>query len=82
MNEENFQPDVKKNLRGIGCPMNMVYAKVELAKLKEGQLLELILDQGPPVVNVSRSIEREGHALLSKVQLQDSSWSLLVRKGS
>jgi len=81
MTGESCRPDVQKNMRGIGCPMNMVYAKVELAKLKQGQILELILDDGTPAFNVSRSIEREGHTLLSKVQQQDSSWSLLVRKG-
>jgi TusA-related sulfurtransferase len=78
---ELYSPDAKKNLIGIGCPMNMVYAKVELAKLQQGQLLELILDEGPPVVNVSRSIEREGHTLVEKRQLPDNTWSLLIRKG-
>ncbi|MDH3330013.1 MAG: sulfurtransferase TusA family protein [Desulfobulbaceae bacterium] len=81
MTGESCPPDVQKNLIGIGCPMNMVYAKVELAKLREGQVLELILDAGAPVINVSRSIGREGHTLLKKIQLQDKSWSLLIRKG-
>ena len=77
---ESSSPDAKKNLIGIGCPMNMVFAKVELAKLQQGQLLELILDDGPPVVNVSQSIEQEGHTLIEKKQRPDQSWSLLIRK--
>lgn len=77
------RPDAQKDLTGIGCPMNMVYAKVELARLHEGQLLELILDEGAPVENVSRSIEREGHTLLEKKQLHGhgQAWVLLIRKG-
>jgi len=81
MTDTPCHPDAIKNLTGVGCPMNLVYAKVELARLREGQVLELILDDGPPVSNVSQSIAREGHLLLKKVRLQDGSWSLLVRKG-
>lgn len=74
------RPNAKKDLTGIGCPMNMVYVKVELAGLRDGQLLELILDEGSPVENVSRSVEREGHTLLEKKQLPNRCWSLLIRK--
>ena len=45
-----------------------------------GQVLEIILDDGVPVRNVSRSIEEEGHELLHKKQLTDGSWSVIVRK--
>lgn len=81
MTDTPSSPDAQKDLTGISCPMNMVYAKVELARLQKGQLLELILDAGAPVANVSQSIEREGHILVEKKQLQDHSWSLLIRKG-
>ena len=73
-------PDREKNCRGIGCPMNMVYAKVELAKLEPGQLLEIILDDGAPINNVPGSVEKEGHAIVSKVQLDDGAWSVLIKK--
>lgn len=81
MHEETSPPDISKNLLGQACPMNVVYAKVELAKLRKGQLLELILEEGAAIGNVTQSLEREGHALLRKTHLQDGNWSLLFRKG-
>lgn len=73
--------DKSINLVGTGCPMNLVYAKVELAKLDTGQVLEIILDDGAPVRNVSRSVQNEGHELISKEQLADGNWAVVVRKG-
>ena len=76
----SVKADAVKNCRGIGCPMNLVYAKVELAKLTSGQVIEIILDDGPPIHNVPGSVLREGHKILGKKQLEDGAWSLLVEK--
>jgi len=73
-------PDLVKDCSGVGCPMNMVYTKVELAKLESGQLLEIILDDGPPINNVPGSVTREGHKILEKRQLEDGNWSVLIEK--
>ncbi len=70
----------EKSLRGVGCPMNLVYTKVAMAELNSGDVLEIILDDGPPINNVPGSVEREGHTILAKEQLADGAWSLLVRK--
>ncbi len=70
-----------RNCQGVSCPMNLVYAKVELAKLKPGQVLELILDDGPPINNVPGSIIKEGHKILDKQQLEDGSWQVWIKKG-
>ena len=75
------KPKARRNLVGTGCPMNLVYAKVEMAKLDPGEVLEIILDDGAPVANVSRSIEEEGHSIIRREQLGDGSWSLIIRKG-
>ncbi len=72
--------DVFQNLRGIGCPMNLVKTKVAFSKMQSGQILGLILDNGPPINNVPRSVIREGHEVLSQEQLDDGAWSLLIRK--
>ncbi len=76
----NQDPDIKKDCKGVGCPMNMVYAKIELAKLKSGQTLEIILDDGPPINNVPGSVIREGHTILNKEQLDDGTWAVLIEK--
>ena len=72
--------DRVKNCRGVGCPMNLVYAKVELAKLATGQILEIILDDGAPVNNVPGSVLKEGHKILAQTQLEDGAWSVLIKK--
>lgn len=80
MTDEGKEFAARVNLAGKGCPMNLVYAKVALAKLEPGQVLEFILDDGAPVRNVTRSIEEEGHVLLHREQLADGTWAVVVRK--
>lgn len=72
--------DAQKNCRGVGCPMNLVYTKVELAKLQPGQVLELILDDGAPINNVPGSVEKERHTIVGKNQLEDGAWQVLIKK--
>ena len=72
--------DSQKDCRGVGCPMNLVYAKVALSKLQSGQVLEIILDDGAPINNVPGSVLREGHTILSQHQNSDGTWSVLIRK--
>ena len=73
--------DKSIDLVGTGCPMNLVYTKVELAKLNQGEVLEIILDDGAPVRNVSRSVQDEGHELINKEQRTDGNWAVTVKKG-
>ena len=46
--------DIKKtiDLHGVVCPMNFVKTKAALAPLATGDLLEVILDEGEPMLNV------------------------------
>ena len=76
-----IKADASKDCRGVGCPMNLVYTKVELAKLQSGQVLEIFLDDGAPVNNVPVAAEKEGHQVLEKKQLQDGVWLVLIEKG-
>lgn len=78
--KKNIEIAAVKNCRGVGCPMNLVYTKVELAKLNSGQILEIILDDGAPVHNVPASAQKEGHAILEQSQLADGTWSVLIEK--
>ena len=72
--------DAVKNCRGVGCPMNLVYTKVELAKLQSGQVLEIHLDDGAPINNVPGSAEKEGHRIIEKKQQADGGWTVLIEK--
>lgn len=72
--------DALKDCRGVSCPMNLVYTKVGLSKLQSGQVLEIYLDDGPPINNVPGSAEKEGHRIIEKRQLPDGSWSVIIEK--
>lgn len=52
------------DLRGICCPTNFVKAKLALEDAGEGEVLEILLDDGEPVKNLPRSLKAEGHRLL------------------
>jgi sulfite reductase (ferredoxin) len=78
--KRNSVIDAVKNCRGVGCPMNLVYTKVELSKLNSGQVLEIILDDGPPINNVPKVATKEGHTILEQTRLEDGAWSVLIEK--
>jgi len=52
------------DLRGVGCPLNFVKAKLELEKLETGAILGVLLDEGEPVRNVPESFVEQGQEIL------------------
>lgn len=75
------KPDEKMDLRGVICPLNFVEAKLKLEEMEDGQILELVLDDGDPIRNVPRSLKEEGHRIIKVQALEDSAYLLLIRKG-
>jgi dissimilatory sulfite reductase (desulfoviridin) alpha/beta subunit len=67
------------DLRGVCCPMNFVHAKLAIEKIKAGERLEILLDDGEPIINVSRSVKDEGHRVLN-VTPENGHFRLLVEK--
>lgn len=76
---ESLEPDVKKDFRGVMCPMNFVKTKIALTPMKSGQLLEILLDDGAPIENVPGSVKGEGHTVVSTEKVEDY-WKVLIRK--
>ncbi len=72
-------PVAVKDLRGVACPLNFVQTKVELSKLKEGDILEVWLDDGPPIENVPGSVKAEGHKIIEQKKA-GSYWSVRIEK--
>ncbi|ADC66336.1 SirA family protein [Ferroglobus placidus DSM 10642] len=68
------------DLRGEVCPFTFVKTKVKLEELKPGELLEVILDHEPAVRDVPRSVEAEGHEVLSVEKIGDKEWRIVIRK--
>ncbi len=52
------------DLRGVSCPLNFVKAKLAIDRIGSGETIELYLDDGEPIVNVTRSLKDEGHQVL------------------
>ncbi|MCL5046524.1 MAG: sulfurtransferase TusA family protein [Actinobacteria bacterium] len=67
------------DLRGTTCPLNFVKTKLALEELGDGELLEIIIDDGEPVKNVPRSVKDEGHKIL-KVDNLGGAFKLLIQK--
>lgn len=77
---EEIKKDDTLDLRGVGCPMNFVKAKLKLESMKENDVLELYLDDGEPIRNVTRSIKEEGYKILDVKPEGETAFRLLVRK--
>ncbi|ADL13451.1 sulfurtransferase TusA family protein [Acetohalobium arabaticum] len=77
--EENGDIEVI-DLRGVECPMNFVKAKVAMAPLDEGKVLEIYLDQGEPIANVPDSLASEGHEILDQHKTAEGHYVLRVKK--
>ncbi len=68
--------DVTRDL----CPMTFVKTKLELEELAIGQLLEVLVRDGEPVSNVTRSVEEEGHRIVSRERHGDAAWRLVIER--
>ena len=76
---EAISPDVKKDFRGVMCPMNFVKTKIALTPMLSGQILEILLDDGTPIENVPGSVKNEGHTILSTEKVENY-WKVLIKK--
>ena len=71
--------DVELDLRGVICPYNFVKTKLKLETLEQGQVLSVLLDDGDPIRNVPRSVQNEGHTVLSQERV-DQAYRVLIRR--
>jgi len=74
-----FRIDQSLDLKGVPCPLNFVKAKLTLEGLNAGSILEVLLDDGEPVINVTASVKEEGHQIL-KVEKIVKHWKLVIKK--
>jgi sulfite reductase (ferredoxin) len=77
--QEQISAAIIKDLRGVACPLNFVKTKIELAKLKSGEVLEIWLDDGAPIDNIPGSVQAEGHKIISQKRIADY-WSVVINK--
>ena len=72
-------PASELDLRGVICPYNFVKTKLKLETMKHGDVLSVLLDDGDPIRNVPRSVENEGHTVLSQERV-DRAYRVLIRR--
>ena len=72
--------DERLDLKGVPCPLNFVKSKLKLETMKSGEVLEIILDDGEPITNVTASVKEEGHRVLKVEDIGEGKWRLLVEK--
>ncbi|CAN5165058.1 sulfurtransferase TusA family protein [soil metagenome] len=73
-------PPTRLDITSDLCPMTFVKTRLELEELPDGALLEVLLREGEPLHNVTRSVEGEGHKILSREPLDGGIWRLLIQK--
>ena len=74
-------PDERMDLSGVPCPQNSARTLIKLEGMDEGEILEIIIDDGEPMENVPPSLEEDGHQIVGKEQAGDK-WIILVRRGN
>ena len=75
----NIKIDQYMDLKGVPCPINFVKTKLKLETMGEGDVLEVTLDDGEPVINVTASVKEEGHQIL-KVEKIAEHWKLVIKR--
>ena len=61
--------------------MTFIKTKLRLEVLKTGEKLEVLLRDGEPFKNVTRSLKEEGHKIVCVDRLDDQSFKLIIEKG-
>ena len=62
------------------CPMTVVKTKIELSKLQEGELLEVLLSEGEPLDNVPRNATDQGYNVLSVEHVEGTTYKVTIQK--
>ncbi|KKN04159.1 hypothetical protein LCGC14_1100310 [marine sediment metagenome] len=73
----------KLDIRGKVCPLTFVYTKLALEKMKEGDILEVLLDFPAAVENVPASCKRQnlGKVLdIKTLENKKKGWALKIQK--
>jgi len=70
--EHDAAPEVRRiDLRGVGCPLNFVKAKLELERIEMGEVLDILLDDGEPARNVPASFTDQGQEVMDVLNRGD-----------
>ena len=60
------------------CPMTFVKTKIELSKLKQGDVLNVLVGEGEPLENIPKSSAEQGYKVLSVSETETKGTHLIV----
>lgn len=75
----NLEISQTLDVQGISCPVNAVRVKAAVASLNDGELLEVLVDEGEAVIRVARTLKDSGHRIV-KVENRGEGVSVIVGK--
>ena len=62
------------------CPMTFVKTKLQLKRMEEGDILEILLSKGEPLENVPRTVTEQGFQVLETVQVKGDIYKVVIKK--
>ena len=62
------------------CPMTFVKTKLELEKLKKGDILEVLLSEGEPLDNVPKSAKEQGFNVKRIFHVSEDVYKVVIQK--
>lgn len=75
-----IQADERVDITDVVCPVTFVKTKAALEEMEDGQILQVHMNDGEPVLNVPRSVKEEGHQILKLCTNDDGTYELFIRK--
>ena len=75
----NQSPDQIIDITADICPMTFVKTKLKLETMEQGQILEVTVREGEPLINLPRSVEQEGHKVLN-INKENSFYKILIER--
>ncbi len=60
--------------------MTFVKTKLELEKLQDGDILEVLLSPGEPLENVPKSAKEQGYKILEISKIDDNTYKVKIAK--
>ena len=74
-----IHPDVTLDITGEVCPMTFVRTKLQLERMRPGEVLAVRLRGDEPLRNVPRAARDEGHAVLA-IEPEGDAHLVLLRR--
>jgi tRNA 2-thiouridine synthesizing protein A len=77
--KKNINIDERIDLTGIPCPNNFTRALFKLEAMDDGEILEIVIDDGKPIKKMPARLEEEGYKVIKK-EKNVKSWILQIKK--